>query len=288
MNIKSFSTNFRAGCAGLTAALMLLSSTSAYAQTNQSNGSTKVLPIQQGGAAGGLGQAGGNINAAIQQSGGAGSTQAAAVVSAIQTAAGGGAGAVSALTTSLINAGVAPGLAANLAVVTTLTPATVNAILAGRRPQSSLPTPRAGSAVAASLSSSTGTLVASSEPMFVAQTSVTPVQNTEAAVTEAYDALTQAFIAGGVSPTNAQSNAANMLIALASVKYAAPVGGGVNVGQINRIATLIQPAIADLPGLRKAITDNPNLSLATFRQIQATIGILEPMALLVRVVNENV
>ncbi|MGB3207685.1 MAG: hypothetical protein WBB28_22095 [Crinalium sp.] len=284
MNIKSFPTNFRAGCAGLTAALMLLSSTSAYAQSNQSNGSTKVLPIQQGGAAGGLGRAGGNITAAIAQSGGAGSTQAAATIAAIQTAAGGGAAAVGALTTALTNAGVAPGLAANLAVVTTLTIPTVTSILANT--QSSLPTPNSGSGLTASLS--TGTLVASSEPMFLAQTAVTPVQNTTAAVREAYDALTQAFIAGGVDPTNAQRNAANMLIALASVKYAAPLGGGVNIRQINRIATLIEPAIAALPGLRRAVTDNPNLSLTTFRQVQATIGVLEPMALLVRVVNENV
>ena len=285
MNINSFSTNFRAGCAGLTAALMLLSSTSAYAQQQQgdavqSNGSTKVLPIQAGGAAGGLGQAGGNINAAIQQSGGAGSTESAATISAIQTAAGGGAVAVSALTTALVNAGVAPGLAANLAVVTTLSPATVAAILANI--QSSLPTQVPGNAVAASLSRSTGTLVASSEPMFIAQ-----AQDTTAGVREAYDGLTQAFIAGGVDATNAQRNAANLLIALASVKYAAPVGGGVNLPQINRLATLIQPSIAALPGLRKAL-DNPNLSLTTFRQIQATIGVLEPVALLVRVVNENV
>jgi hypothetical protein len=276
MNIKFFPNNFRAGCAGLTAALMLLSSTSAYAEGNQSNGSTKVTPAIPSQAL--FGQ----IRAAIARSGG----QNAALTAAIQSRN------PDAIVTALVAQGVSVERATSIAaVMLNLTPNDIINLLSRlQNRQSALPNSNQDNFVAASLSqsglsTSRGTLVASSEPMFVAQASGSSVDN-EAAVSELYNTFTQAFVAGGNSAGDAQKNASNLLVALTTVKYAITPNGSVNLRQVNQLARLIQSPIAALPGMLTATRNNPTVD--TFRQIQATVNVLEPMALLVKAVNEAI
>ncbi|HEY9695159.1 MAG TPA: hypothetical protein V6D15_23400 [Oculatellaceae cyanobacterium] len=278
MNIKSFSTNFRAGCVGLTTALMLLGLTSTYAQADevQSNGSTKVTPLIPARAL--FGQ----ITAALARTGG----QNAALIAAIQSRN------TDAIITALVAQGINVDRATRIAaVIATLTPSDIINLLSriqnrqGALPASSQGIPVAGSLSNLGLSTSRGTLVASSEPILLAQASGSSVDS-EAAVAELYNTFSQAFVAGGNSASDAQKNASNLLVALTTVKYAITPNGSVDIRQVNQLARLIQSPIAVLPGMLTATRNNP--SVETFRQIQATVNVLEPMALLVQAVNQAI
>lgn len=281
MNIKSFSKNFRAGCAGLTAAIMLLSSTSAYAQQRQgnavqSNGSTKITPVIPAQAV--FGQ----VTAALARSGG----QNAALIAAIQSRN------TDAIVTALVAQGINVDRATRIAaVIVNSTPAEIINILSriqnrqGTLPTSSPGLPVAGSFSRRELSTSSETLVASSGSIFLAQSSGSSVDN-EAAVSELYNIFTQAFVAGGNSSGDAQKNASNLLVALSTVKYAITPNGAVNLRQVNQLSRLIQSPITALPGMLTATRNNPTVE--TFRQIQATVNVLEPITLLVQAINESV
>ena len=271
MKIQPLSNKFhRAVSISLITSLILLNAVSVQAEINQScsNCSTKVQPIQS--------PLGPSISTLIGSLTDSAPTTAAltALIQELQS----GDRTLTNFQSRLTAAGVNSNTSAQAAEVAgSLTEAEVRAILRGDR--SSVPIPGSGVSVA---SSQPGVLLASSQLETVAQGS----SSANAAVSGLYNTFNQAFIAGGVTSTQADRNAVNLVVALSSIKGTLRNNGYISLREVNRLVKAIDPSIAALPGLLQAVNNNP--SVERFQQIQDTVSALELVGIYIKAVNSSV
>lgn len=279
MKIQPFSPKFhRAVSASLAASLILVSSVQAQSNYEPepnvgcTDCSTKVSPIQAplGPSISGVT---GSVNESVPTA-----TALRALIQELQA----GNTTLTDFQSRLTAAGVNPDTSNQAAVVTgSLSETQVRAILARIRNRSSLPIPSSITDVA---SSTNEVLIASSQLDTMAQSSTSPEAN--AAVSGLYNTFNQAFISGGINPTEADRNAANLVIALSSVKGTLRKNGYINLKEVNRLVSFVNPSIAILPRLVEAAGNNA--SLQTFQRIQDTVSALEVVALYITAINNSV
>jgi hypothetical protein len=133
------------------------------------------------------------------------------------------------------------------------------------------------------ISASTQVLLASSDTKGVSE-KPTPMSPQEA-VLGLHKTFSQAFLASGLSSTEADKNATNLVTALAAVKSSYNSKGDVNGKKVNQLVRLIGPSRAALPGMLRVVSNNPNPE--TFQQIQDTVSSLETVGGFVKEVNDH-
>lgn len=170
-------------------------------------------------------------------------------------------------------------------VISTISEKQVASIIAGSQNQGGVRIAGANMPVefAQPISASTQVVLASSDAKGVSEKPA-PISPQEA-VLGLHQTFSQAFIASGLSSTEADKNATNLVTALAAVKSSYNNNGDINAKKVNHLVRLIEPSRAALPGMLRVVSNNPNPE--TFQQIQDTVSSLETVGGFVKQVNDN-
>ncbi|HEY9873288.1 MAG TPA: hypothetical protein V6D12_07615 [Candidatus Obscuribacterales bacterium] len=170
-------------------------------------------------------------------------------------------------------------------VISTISEKEVASIIAGSQNQGGVRIAGANMPVEFTqpISASTQVVLASSDAKGVSD-KPTPISPQEA-VLGLHQTFSQAFIASGLSSSEADKNATNLVTALAAVKSSYNNNGDINAKKVNHLVRLIEPSRAALPGMLRVVSNNPNPE--TFQQIQDTVSSLETVGGFVKQVNDN-
>jgi hypothetical protein len=184
-------------------------------------------------------------------------------------------------TDNFMKAGATPPTAVNTAIVTVaVSEDSSKSLISSIENQGGVANARYRVPVASNL----GVLVASTQPVAIAQEPELPT--TEQAVGDLYNTYVQAFVASGVNDRDAKRDAKNLVVALAGIKNSIKAKNLVDIKKVNQLAGLIKPSIAALPGMQKALNNNP--SAETFHQIKDTVVGLQTVGVFVKTVQDSV